>query len=296
MKRKTIPFVPFPISNAEKITKPLYGIGKKLSKIFPILDVQLERAELELGATEYLSIALFSGVFWMVLLFGLFIIIPLFRPVQPNFIIIMFIAPAIIGMVNFFYLIFYPTLLITKKVRDLEKNLLFALRHLQIQIKSGVPLFDGLVSVSNANYGLISDEFKKAIKRISTGSPEVETLEEIAIKNPSLHFRRIIWQITNAIKSGSDLGETLDSMVVNFSDEQKIAIRKYGSQLNPLAMMYMMTAVILPNLGITFLLIISSFTGFVVSKMIFWLILVAMGIFQFSFIGIIKNRRPAVEI
>lgn len=296
MEKRTIPFVPFPISTAKKITKPLYGISKTISKLFPILDVQLERAELELDATEYLSIALFSAIFWMIIIFGLFSIIPLLRPVQRSFTVIMFVAPIIVGVVNFFYLTFYPKLLITKRVKNLERNLLFALRHLQIQIKSGVPLFDGLVSVSNANYGLISTEFKKAIKKISTGSPEIESLEELAIKNPSLHFRRIIWQITNAIKSGSDLGETLDSMVANFSNEQKIAIRKYGSQLNPLAMMYMMTAVIIPNLGITFLLIISSFTGFAISKIMFWLILVAMGIFQFSFIGIIKNRRPSVEI
>ena len=83
-------------------------------------------------------------------------------------------------------------------------------------------------------------------------------LEELALKNPSLDFRRTLWQVTSAIKSGADLGNTLENIVQNLSEEHKVAIRRYGSQLNPLAMMYMMLAVIIPSLGITFLIIFSS--------------------------------------
>ena len=80
------------------------------------------------------------------------------------------------------------------------------------------------------------------------------------------------------------------------TNEQKVLIRKYGSQLNPLAMMYMMIDVIIPSLGITFLIIFSSFSGIPVSETMFWLILVSVAFFQFSFIGIIKSRRPSVEL
>jgi flagellar protein FlaJ len=178
----------------------------------------------------------------------------------------------------------------------LEKNLAFALRHLLIQVRSGVPLFDGLVSVSNGNYGLITEEFKNCVKKISTGMSETVALEEMIFKNPSLQFRRIIWQITNSLRTGADLGDTLDSIVSNLSSEQKVAIRKYGSQLNPLSMMYMMTAVIIPSLGITFLILLSSFSGTAVSEILFWMILVALATFQFMFIGIVKNRRPPIEL
>jgi hypothetical protein len=85
-------------------------------------------------------------------------------------------------------------------------------------------------------------------------------------------------------------------MVDNLTNEQKVQIRKYGSQLNPMAMMYMMVAVIIPSLGITFIIIMSSFSGFEVTKTIFWSILGFIAFFQFMFIGFIKNRRPPVEI
>ncbi len=291
----SIPFLPIPLQHAKKIAKPFYVLGRKLSGIFPTLGIQLERSEIKTDAAEYLSIAIFTGIFWFLFsFFMLFILARAFSSslsTQTHLILSLFLSLVVV-----FYVIMYPNVLVEKKVREIEKNLLFALRHLQIQIKSGVTLFDSLVSVANADYGLVSEEFKKAIKKISTGTPEIESLEELAVRNPSLYFRRAIWQITNSIRSGSDLGDTLTSMVSSLSNEQRIAIRRYGSQLNPLAMMYMMTAVIIPNLGITFLLILSSMTGFSISEQIFWLILLAVGVFQFSFIGMIKNRRPAMEV
>jgi flagellar protein FlaJ len=208
----------------------------------------------------------------------------------------MTIVPLTIGFIAFMYVILYPDLIISKKTRDLDKNLLFALRHLQIQVKSGIPLFDSLVSISQGKYGLISDEFKNCVKKISTGEPEVNSLEELVFRNPSLFFRRVIWQISNAIRTGTDLGNTLDAIVDNLSNEQKVAIRRYGSQLNPLSMMYMMTAVIMPSLGITFLILLSTFSGLAVSEFLFWFILCILIVFQFSFVGIVKSRRPTIEL
>jgi len=146
------------------------------------------------------------------------------------------------------------------------------------------------------DYGLVAEEFKDCVKKISTGMPETTALEELIFRNPSIFFRRVIWQITNAIRTGADLSNTLESIVHSLSDEQKVAIRRYGSQLNPLSMMYMMTAVILPSLGITFLILMSTFSGMPVSEMLFWVTLVALATFQFMFIGVVKNRRPAIEL
>jgi pilus assembly protein TadC len=107
-----------------------------------------------------------------------------------------------------------------------------------------------------------------------------------------VHFHRALWQISNGLKSGSDIGTVLKSVVENIAQEQRIAIKKYGSQLNPLTLVYMMVAVILPSLGITFLIVMSSFSGFAVSERMFIAILGMLALFQFMFIGVIKSRRP----
>lgn len=281
---------------AKQIAKPFYSWGNKLLKIFPGLSVRLEQAEIDIQPREYLAIAFFSFLFWSITIMFSFSIITFFISVPETFIFIIVAVSEIIGFLSFVYIILYPKLIITRKVKDLEKNLLFALRHLYIQVKSGVPLFEGLVSVSNGNYGLVSKELEECTKKISTGREQTVALEELALKNPSLDFRRILWQITSAIKTGADLGNTLESIVQNLSDEHKVAIRRYGSQLNPLSMMYMMLAVIIPSLGITFLIIFSSFSGFAVTETVFIVIAIALAFFQFSFIGIVKSRRPAVEL
>ena len=294
--KKRIPFVPFSLPMARLVVKPFYGLGNRLSKFFPGLNVRLTQADIDISPREYLAIAFFALWFWTTIIFVLLLTLSLFITLPENFVYVLTLAPLAIGFLAFFYIVQYPMLIISRKIRDLDKYLLFALRHMQVQIKSGIPLFDGLVSVSNGDYGLISEEFKKCVKKISTGLSETNALEEMIFKNPSIYFRRVIWQITNAIRTGADLADTLDAIVENLSNEQKVAIRRYGSQLNPLSMMYMMLAVILPSLGITFLVLLSTFSGFTVSEMIFWFILGILIVFQFAFVGLVKSRRPTIEL
>jgi len=293
---RRIPFVPFSLTMARLIVKPFYGLGNRISKFFPGLNVRLNQADIDISPREYLAIAFFALWFWTTIIFVLLLTLSLFIILPENFVYVLTVAPLVIGFLAFFYIIQYPMLIISKKIRDLDRHLLFALRHMQVQIKSGIPLFDGLVSISKADYGLISEEFRNCVKKISTGLSETNALEELIFKNPSMYFRRVIWQITNAIRTGADLADTLDAIVDNLANEQKVAIRKYGSQLNPLSMMYMMLAVILPSLGITFLVLLSTFSGFAVSEIIFWFILTILIVFQFSFVGLVKSRRPTIEL
>jgi len=90
------------------------------------------------------------------------------------------------------------------------------------------------------------------------------------------------------------MGSLLKNIIENISSEQRIAIRRYGSQLNPLTLVYMMVAVVLPSLGVTFMLVMSSFSGLVVSETMFWMIIAFLALFQFMFLGIIKSKRPNI--
>ncbi len=131
------------------------------------------------------------------------------------------------------------------------------------------------------------------MNEINTGKSEISALERLARENPSLYFRRVMWQLVNSLKSGADIGDTIKNLVDTLSEDQRISIKKYGSALNPMALMYMLFAVIFPTLGITFLLVISSFIG--IGFDVQWILLGILGfllIFQFMIIGLIKSRRP----
>lgn len=289
-----IPFVPLPIEKALRVSKPFIRVSDKIARIFPGLSIKLSQADIHIKDRDFLSVAIFTSVFWFSMVLTMFLLLFALN-ILPSLLIAILAAGAI-SLLSFAYVILYPTLVVTRRMRAIERNLLFALRHLLIQVKSGVSLFEAMVSVSKGDYGLVAEEFERCTKNISTGTPEIDAMNDMALKNPSLNFRRTLWQLANSMKAGADVGTALNALVDNLSNEQRVGIRRYGSQLNPLALMYMMSTVVIPSLGITFLFIISSFSGFSISNEVFYLILFSMAMFQFMFLGLIKSRRPGFEI
>ncbi len=291
---KRIPVVPFPMEKAARIARHFLGLGEMLSRFFPGLHFELDQAGFDYEPREWCAIAVFCFVFYLCLLSGLMFTLMLAAKLELIRVVTLALpAGLIVGLVSMVYLIFYPKLFVNRKVRDLEKNLPTALHHLLIEIRSGVPLYNSLVSIAQSKYGSLSKEIRKAVNEINTGRSEIGALETLARENPSLYFRRVMWQIVNSLKSGADIGDTIKNLVESLAEDQRIAIKKYGSSLNPLALMYMLFAVIFPTLGITFLLVISSFVGigFDVQFMLMG-ILGFLLIFQFMLIGLIKSRRP----
>jgi hypothetical protein len=96
------------------------------------------------------------------------------------------------------------------------------------------------------------------------------------------------------MKSGSDMARVINEVIISISEEQVLQIQRYGSQLSPMAMFYMLVAVILPSLGMTFLIILSSFIALSggALKIVFWGLFGLVLFFQFMFLGIIRSRRP----
>ncbi len=270
-------------------------LGKLLSPLFPGLGMRLKQAEIKKSPEEYLGRSSMISIFMLVLIFVILLPLNLIINLPEGLGIFIYIIPFALGGLAFFYNISYPSLVVSKRVNDIEENLLFSLRHLLVEVKSGVPVYDTFLSLSKAEYGAVSEEFGKVINKVSVGVPETDALEELMIRNPNKNFRRIVWQISNAIKSGSDLGNIIEELVKEFSVEQRTSIKMYGAKLNSLALVYMMFAIILPSIGVTFLVILSFFSGFGISQGLLILVFILVVVFQFLFIGLVKSKRPKVE-
>jgi len=293
-KQKFIPFVPFKLNVALKFSRSFLWLGSKLSVLNPYLPQKLAEAEIPLKDREYMSIAIFSSLYWFCVLFSILTFLPALT--GKNFINISLPLSLLVAIVAFLYINFYPSLIAIKRSKDIERNLLFVVRHLYVQVRSGVSLFDAMVAVSKEDYGIISKEFEKAVKEISTGREQTAVLEEMALRISHAGFKRILWQIVNSLKSGADISKVLSVIANEISQEQRVKIRKYGSQLSPYALMYLMLTVILPTLGISFLIILSSFSGIQVPEAFFLIVWSVVVLFQIMFIGMIKSSRPSVEV
>ena len=207
-----------------------------------------------------------------------------------------FVVALVITIFIFMQQMAYPRLVTSRRIRLIEMNLLPALQDMHVELNSGVPLFNILVNVSKGSYGEVSEELGKAVKEINAGKSQIEALEDLAVRNPSVLFRRAIWQIVNGMKGGADIADLIKDVINNISDEQLTQIQKYGGQLSPLALFYMLIAVIAPSLGTTFVIVLSSFIalGEGTVKVVFYSILIMTIFFQLLFMGMIKSRRPSL--
>jgi flagellar protein FlaJ len=291
---KRVPLVPFPPDKVKRFSRIFIGFGEAVSKFFPSLDWDLDQSDIDMEPREWSSVAIFSALFYFFMLFGLMLVITRAARVLPTQSLgVSFLVGGSIAGASFLYISMYPKLLAKKKIRSVDSNLPHALHHLLIQVRSGVPLFNCLVSISHGDYGQLSKELGRTVDEINTGKSEIEALEALARDNPSLYLRRVLWQMVNSLKSGADVGTTIKEIVDNLGVEQTMAIKKYGAQLNPIAMLYMVFCVIIPTLGITFLLALGSFIG--LSIQMEYVLLGILGflvMFQFMLIGMIKSKRP----
>ena len=297
---KNIPFSILPMQQLRKGSGLFKGVSNKLSKRLKQLNTDLSQARMEFSAEEYLSLCLFSSTVFFLLIGTLIFIFAAGMKknlsIELSVPLTAFAATFAITFFVFLQQINYPKLVKLRRIRSLESNLMFGLRNILIKVNAGLPFFNVMVSIGNGNFGELSQEFGKAVKEISSGKNQADALKDLTENNPSPFFRRAMWQLVNGMKAGSDISDVLKEVIRTISEEQFIQINEYGSQLNPIALFYMLSTVIVPSLSVTFLIILSAFLGFssFLVKILFWGLYGGVLFLQFFFIGIINTKRPSL--
>ncbi|MBN1940621.1 MAG: type II secretion system F family protein [Candidatus Diapherotrites archaeon] len=287
-----MPFNPLPLSTLRKISTAFVPLSYRFRKMFPNLATRLRQANIKIDPQEYMAM-MFTLSFFYLIFFAILLTAVLSKITEHYYLL----GPTLALIAAFMIMVqisFYPTMRIRKKERDIEKNLIFALRTMLIEIKSGVTLFDAMQLIANSKYGQLSKEFKKAVDEINTGAMYDEALQRLATANPSPYFRKSIWHLVNGMKAGGDIAKIIEETVKSSTRDQRIAIHKFSSQLRMLSLGYLMIGVIMPALLLTFLIVIGSFPQIQISETIFWVILISLIVLQFMYVGMIKSRRPTV--
>ncbi|MEK6902452.1 MAG: hypothetical protein AABX02_02590, partial [archaeon] len=165
----SMPLNVLPIPLLRWVSKHLLGFGTLFGKIIPLSDIDMKKAEMPVSAKEYATMGLVIILFYFVFFYFIFFVLA-FRIFNQLDFLLPFIVSAIFSFLVFIQIVAYPILHINKKVADLDRNLVFALRTILVQIRSGVSLFDSMKVVAEGNYGAVSKEFRKAVDQISTGT------------------------------------------------------------------------------------------------------------------------------
>ena len=288
-----VPFSILPLETEKRVAQLFLPMGARLKKFFPDLELQLKQADIEMNVREYLAIMFFLVVFYLGFFSFLFSLI--LTRFTDKFWILGPTMGLILGFLVLLQVSMYPTMQIRKKQKEIEKNLLFALRTMLIEIKSGVTLFDALQLISRTEYGKLSEEFKKAVDAINTGEMYEDALQRLATNNPSPYFRKAVWQIVNGMKAGGDIADVIRETVKSAARDQRIAINKYSANLRVSSLMYLMIGVIGPAMLMTVLIIIgSAFLQIQLGESIYWILLAAIIMMQLMYVGMLKSQRPTI--
>ncbi len=289
-----LPPTPMRRDRAMKLAKQFAFIGYQIIKLRPSLIPWIAQAEIKVEPEYYATLAVFSSLFQGGMMFALLMVIVVTLNRWDLLLMILGLS-MLVTLFMFVRILAYPSLIVLRRVKEIEKNFLYALRHMSIQVSGGAPVFNSMVSIADAGYGNISTEFHRVVREINTGESMGTALENMALRNPSIYFRRAVWQIVNSLRTGGDMGYTLRVIVDQFAAEQRVLLEKFSKELGPWAMMYMMITVIFPTLGITLFLIISSLSTIALNEITLVGFIVMSTVVQYFFLQFLKTKRPSIR-
>jgi len=184
---------------------------------------------------------------------------------------------------------------IIKRQKEIDREVLFAGQYLLIKLYSGRPLLNALIETSRS-YGVASKYIREIVNDINTGNSLEMALENAMTYSPSERFRKILFHINNALRLGIDTTKPLSAVLEEIMREEELEIQKYGKKLNTIIIFYMLTAIVIPSIGMTIFIVISSFINFTLSLNHFLVVLGFIALIQMLFISIFKSARPYVNL
>jgi len=258
---------------------------QNIARKVPGLGIKLQQAGMYDEPEAYVKRICFTA---LLLSFGVAFVVFFFLPSPAALILVPIFLP-----VFFMYFLKYVDVKIEKVKKRIDEEIIFAGRFLIIELESGVPIHKVFEDMER-NYEVIGFYFGEIINKVYLGTNIEDAINETLMISPSPNLRRILWQVLNSLKTGTDIGPSLNSVIDQIAREQDIDIKEYGKKLSPIAMFYMMISIIVPSLGITMLVVLATFMGLKVTMPFFIVIAVFIGMIQFMFLSMIRSSRPAM--
>lgn len=266
-------------------------IAHRMVRRYPALAMKLRQAGFAYNAEDFLKRTLFSA---LIMTFGLsFVLLALVKTFElPKF---FFLVIPIIFFGLFFFFMHSPDVKIMREQQQIGSEIVFAGRFLLIEMESGIPVYTAMLEAAK-NYERIGKYLSHIIRHVDMGTPIEEAINQEVELTPSEDLRKVLWQILNALRTGADASKSLRAVIEQIVREQHIAITEYGRKLNPLAMFYMIIAIIIPTLGITMLVVLSTLVSLPLDFTILMVLLLFIAFMQFMFLSVIRSSRPPVGI
>jgi flagellar protein FlaJ len=278
---------PFSERLAEVMLKYFRGPIESITQSIKGLDQDLYRANIYMPKEKY--VAYMFGVALLAGFFGFVFAYLLYMPIETSLLI------GLLGFVGgFLYMRQYPKLVWRRRVTEVERALPYALRHMASLLSAGVGVAEAILSVANADYGALSEEFALILRDMRTGSSFEEALTKFEEKMASENISRVVKQILRAVKFGGNLAEILYKLAEDFSFEYRMKLVEYVQKVNGIAFIYMFMTIVMPTM-----FVVGVLAGSVMAQQLIFdlqtlavILLLAFPAISLIIINMIKKAEP----
>jgi len=142
----------------------------------------------------------------------------------------------------------YIMFVVQKRMREVDVNLLDALRHLLSELSAGVPLASAIESIANADYGMVSELFRESIVLIKGGEDVDEAFRITSERTASLQFQRFVATLSYATASGANIESALTAYINELGFTQKNEISLYANEAIRLSTFMVIVTGVIPGL------------------------------------------------
>ncbi len=189
----------------------------------------------------------------------------------------------------------YPSIISRKIAERTERELTHVLRDMWMQSLAGIPLYDILRNIAEADYGIVSKDIKTAVRAISAGERSVIALDKIASETRSESFKKTLWHVTTAVRTGVGFSTAMEAAVKDSTAKQRRAVRGYITSINFFLLIYLLFAAVIPSIVLTFMSLFSVFGIFVITIGLFIAFVILSAIIQFVVVGFMRVSRPEIS-
>lgn len=140
----------------------------------------------------------------------------------------------------------YLSVRAASRAKAVDRVLPFALMQIATQVRAGVSFHRSLESVANADYGVLSQEFKKLVRDLQQGLSTEDALTRLYNRTKSQSLRKALLQIIRSFKTGGSLSKIINDIAQDVAFETHMSIRDFTEKLNFINVVFIMVAVVAP--------------------------------------------------
>jgi hypothetical protein len=277
-------------ASKHRFLRRLEIFGKFVLFFFPFLKHDIAIIYPDIKPSLYMASVFFNSLF-----FSSFFVILVFS-------IFGYSLPSLLYLISFIYIlvfslafyIIHPKAKSIDIKKETDRDLGFLLKDLLIQLKSGINLYDALISAGNANYGIASQKIKDVVKKINQGYNERVALQEIITTIKSDFMKTTLWRIVSSLRTGGNIGYLLNEISGTLKNYHEEEMRRYIEITNIALIGFLLLGCVLPSIAIISSIVIFSVLGLDFSSNTLFSIFGFSFVLQVFLIGYIHTSRPSL--